>query len=217
MVKALNNPQGARVLVNELVGALCLDYLGVKHPRAAVVEVPQEVIDINPEAKFRSGTPLCAGLAFGSELWQSDPGGTVASELLSNRQDMAGTKAVDTWIGQNDSPTARQYRIRSSAVEPGKYDYFPVDQGYNIGSPGWDAATLDGKHDQIVVQNMPLSLSLEEFKSALDRLREFDEAGAEHIVSQIPEEWLSGGNERKSLVRYLAARAAKAAAELEKA
>lgn len=61
MVKTRNNPQGGRVLDNELIGALCLDWLGVLHPPAAVIEVPQAVIDVNPGAVFVGGVIVQRG------------------------------------------------------------------------------------------------------------------------------------------------------------
>src|ERR1700722_3242359 len=54
LAKVSNNPQGPRVLPNELVGGLCLDWLGVTHPHIAVINVPQSVIDDSPGAKFKS-------------------------------------------------------------------------------------------------------------------------------------------------------------------
>src|SRR5216684_3387259 len=82
MVKVANNPQGARVLVNELIAGLCLDWLGVHHPRPEVVDVPEDVIDDSPGARFNDGTVLAAGLAFGSEYWQSDAQGTIPVDQL---------------------------------------------------------------------------------------------------------------------------------------
>src|SRR5437879_6275780 len=67
LVKARNNPQGQRVLANQLVGGLCLDWLGVHHPAPAIVSIPEAVIEESPGARFSNGQPLQPGLAFGSE------------------------------------------------------------------------------------------------------------------------------------------------------
>jgi hypothetical protein len=119
LVKAKNNPQGLRVLPNELVVGLCLDWLGVSHPRPAIVDVPADVIAASPGAKFDDGTALASGKAFGSELTQSDPQATVDPSLLANVSDLAGTVALDTWIRNEDG---RQYRVRPSADVPNRYD-----------------------------------------------------------------------------------------------
>src|SRR2546421_1360808 len=84
LIKTENNPQGSRVLSNELVAGLCLDWLGVAHPEPAVVDIPQHVIDDNPGAKFNTGERLQAGKAFGSKYCSSDPGGAVDASLVMN-------------------------------------------------------------------------------------------------------------------------------------
>ena len=143
MVKARNNPQRARVLANELVGGLCLHWLGVRSPDPAVVELSVDLLAISPQARFHNGTPLEAGLSFGSEYWQSDPQGTIETRLICNKADVAGTLAYDTWVRQFDS---RQYRVRASTTDPGFYEFFPVDQGYSFGDPEWTSASLGAQH-----------------------------------------------------------------------
>src|SRR5260221_8485809 len=52
LVKASNNPQGGRVVINEVIGSLCLDWLGVDHPGCAVVNLPAALLAASPGAKF---------------------------------------------------------------------------------------------------------------------------------------------------------------------
>lgn len=211
MVKVMNNPQGPRVLTNELVGGLCLDWLGVNHPRPAIIDVPAEAVEDSPGAKFADGTVLASGLAFGSELWQSDPQGTVDPGLLVNKNDIAGTLAFDTWVRQHDS---RQYRVRASRENPGKYDFIAIDQGYSFGSPNWDAATLSGDATGVVVATPPVALTRSDLQAAISRLRDFGRDDADKIVNQVPTGWLTT-EERNALVNYLETRAPLAADALE--
>src|SRR5438874_1671751 len=60
LVKASNNPQGKRVLPNELLGGLCLDWLGVSHPSPAVVDLPDDVLAASAGALFADGTALAS-------------------------------------------------------------------------------------------------------------------------------------------------------------
>jgi hypothetical protein len=206
LVKARNNPQGERVLVNELVGSLCLDWLGVLHPAAAVIQIPPEVIEDSPAARFQDGTPLESGLAFGSEYWQSDEWTVVPASTIRNLADVAGTLVFDSWVRPHDS---RQGRVRPSADEPGMYDYFPVDQGFCIGSPSWSSESLAGDRDISTVTPV-LPVKVDEVLPFVHRLRLYSQPDAEHIVAQVPEEWLSE-EERTGLVAYLEERASLAA------
>src|SRR5262245_7391605 len=142
MVKVSNNPQitggAGKILVNEVVGGLCLDWLGVNHAKTAIVEVSQSLLDVSPGAKFNDDRQLASGPAFGSEFWPSSPQGTVATDVLDNRSDIAGIVTYDTWLEPHDS---RQYRVRKSRTTESKYDCFPVDQGHSIGT-NWTPADL---------------------------------------------------------------------------
>ncbi len=210
MVKACNNPQlpGApRLLVNELIGGLCLDWLDVRHPECAVIDVPAEVVQDSPGAKFSNGNPVGSGKGFGSEHWQSDPAGTVGVDLLA-KAEIAGTVAFDTWIRQGDS---RQYRVRKSTENPGKYDFIPVDHGHSIG-PAWTAEALNGDH-AVAIAAPVAPIEAADIEVFIHRLRQFKEDDAKHIVSQIPIDWLAEAD-GKALIDYLVARAGAAATAL---
>jgi hypothetical protein len=210
MVKVKNNPQSPRVLVNELLGGICLDWLIVRHPRPAIVDVPQSVIDDSPGAKFNNGTALVSGLAFGSEYWQSDPGGAVDSALITNTDDVAGTSVYDTWVHQHD---ARQFRIRASQDEPGRYEFVPVDQGHSFGNPDWTTASLDT--DRVVpVAGAAVAVADSEVVTHIERLRGFSDDIASKIEASVPSEWLDTA-ERTAVRVYLTQRAVLAADALE--
>jgi hypothetical protein len=210
MVKVKNNPQGPRILVNELVAGLCLVWLGTAAPRPEVIYIPQDVIDDSPGARFSNGAPLVAGLAFGSEYWQSDPDGTVDVSLLWNDGDIARTCVLDSWIRNHDG---RQYRMRASSVTPGKYDFIPVDQGFCFGHR-WTESILD--NDRTINLAQPVrGVESEHFRQALDRLADFRENECETIIAKVPSCWL-GDTERQSLARYLVERAELARVALEK-
>jgi hypothetical protein len=211
MVKVRNNPQGPRVLVNELVAGLCLDWLEVHHPEPAIVMIDRALIALSSTAKFSDGKVLEHGTAFGSKLWQSDPGGTVSLDLIENKADVAGTLVFDTWIQQTDS---RQYRVRRSTEVPGRYEYFPIDQGHSFGNPNWTPAELAARHAAIAAPAPLLKLALEDITAFIERLRAFTMDVAAHIVGEIPPDWLDQ-SARESLQKYLSVRAVPAAEALE--
>jgi hypothetical protein len=202
MVKVANNSQGTRVLVNELIAGLCLDWLGVRHPRPAVVDVPDDVIVDSPGAKFSDGAALASGLAFGSEYWQSDAQGTIPVDQLVNDDDIAGTMTLDTWIHNHDG---RQYRMRPAPGQPGKYEAIPVDQGHCFGSPGWTAHDLaNDRAVAVAVPIKPVGASI--VTLFVKRLRAFDRFAASTILAAVPNEWITD-DERAALGVYLSDRA----------
>ncbi len=172
--------------------------------RAAVVNVPQSVIDDSPGAKFNNGTRFGSGKAFGSSYCQSDPPGAVGVEQL-DKANVAGTMLHDTWLRQGDG---RQYRVRKSAENQKVYDFIPVDHGHYIGT-SWTSAQLNADRD--VTLPAPVApVTPTDVKPFTDRLRQFKQEDAEYIVSQIPAEWLDEAD-RKALAAYLTDRAKLAA------
>src|SRR5271157_2106721 len=56
VVKFRNNPQHPRILVNELIASVLLDYLKIAAPETAFVEVSAEFLADNPEIHHTLGT-----------------------------------------------------------------------------------------------------------------------------------------------------------------
>jgi hypothetical protein len=210
LVKAANNPQGGKVVVNDLVGGLALAWLGVLHPPTVIIDVPQELIASSPSAKFSNGVPFGAGESFGSHYWPSEPDSVVRASPIVNLTDVAGTMALDTWLANGDS---RQFRGRLSDPKHRKFEFFPVDQGHCI-SHLWDASLAAGSPD---AKDPPLAIDANSgtnlathIHSFADRLDKFTQSDAEQIVSQVPTSWLKD-DERAALASYLTLRAPAAA------
>jgi hypothetical protein len=78
VVKFQNNPQGTRILANELLGTRLAARMGLPVPSASVVEVREELIAHTDELVIELGrgrAPCKAGLQFGSPIpelrWKS--------------------------------------------------------------------------------------------------------------------------------------------------
>src|SRR5580658_9166895 len=84
VVKFLNNPQHRRILVNEWISSVFLNYLGISTPEVAIVRVTETFLRENPEAHFQRGTgriELEPGWHFGSRF-PGDPGRTAVYDFL---------------------------------------------------------------------------------------------------------------------------------------
>src|SRR5690242_21082400 len=75
VVKFRNNPQHHRVLVNELLSAVFLDYLKIAVPETALIQITSDFLAANPEIHLEIGTrriDVQPGRHFGSR-YPGDP------------------------------------------------------------------------------------------------------------------------------------------------
>src|SRR5215831_7077115 len=69
VVKFLNNPQHRRILVNEWISSVFLDYLGISTPKAGIIQITSEFLKQNPEVYIQLGSgrqEVVPGWHFGS-------------------------------------------------------------------------------------------------------------------------------------------------------
>jgi hypothetical protein len=210
LVKATNNPQAGKVVVNELVSGLALEWLGVLRPPTAIVTVPLALIAASPGAKFNNGQSFGDGEAFGSAYWVSEAPQSVPVTAIENLRDVAGSLVLDGWFNNCDS---RQWRGRLKQVGPGKatYEFFPVDRGHCI-SHSWDANLQVG---DVNLRDAPFHIDagkLPEMEAHMEeyakRLTAFSSADARHLVSEVPASWLAAA-ERTALTTFMEQRAPK--------
>lgn len=121
VVKFSNNPQHRRVLTNEAICYELLEYLGLPTPGWRAVEVPQALIDADPELCITRGEPCAAGLHFGS-CYVVDPNQQAVYDYLPavlhkdvvNRKTFLGMLAFDKWINNSDCRQAVFHRGSAS-------------------------------------------------------------------------------------------------------
>lgn len=161
VVKFSNNPQHRRVLVNELICYVLLDYLGLPSPGWQLIEVPQELIRLDPELCLEVGRttePCAAGLQFGSRFPVDPTKQSVYDyvpvsmlEELLNRQAFWGMLAFDKWISNANGRQAVFFRSRakqwltadqedSEGISPRSLVYVAnfIDHGFAFNAQHWD-------------------------------------------------------------------------------
>src|ERR1035437_9157314 len=118
VVKFANNPQGGRrVLVNEFIGSVLLNYLGVATPQRAFVRIDDQCVgdigSLPPGAHFGSRYP---GTPDNIAVYDFLPDALLSK--VSNRKDFIGALMFDQWVSNADSRQAIFFRPSASTDVP---------------------------------------------------------------------------------------------------
>jgi len=214
VVKFRNNPQHRRVLVNEWISSVFLDYLEIAAPPVAIVNLTREFLDATPEVSFQLGArhmPVEAGWHFGSR-YPGDPARVpvydflpdVLLEKIENPRDFLGILAFDKWMSNADSRQAIFYRARlderlvtrprdDMSLRPRTgFIASMMDHGYVFDGPHWtfpDSPLQGLYHRTLVYRGVR---GFDDFQPWLDRIVHFPEHIVDHAWRQIPPAWIEG-------------------------
>ncbi|MFZ0639230.1 MAG: HipA family kinase [Candidatus Acidiferrales bacterium] len=151
VVKFQNNPQGSRILANELLGSLLAERLGLPVPRVALIYVSEEIIRRNPAMVIllRHGKETCpAGICLGS-LYPRGPNPTrfaalrvlrdslpvgFSWDVVENERDFWGMLVFDKWTCNTDRRQC--IFVRTNGYR--SYRAMMIDQGYCFNGGEWN-------------------------------------------------------------------------------
>lgn len=220
VVKFLNNSQHARVLANEMLGALLARIAGLPVPEPVVVEVGEGLIQRTPELNIQlvsSAIPCQSGLQFGSRYAVHPLEGQVFDHLpvaildrVRNVETFAGILVMDKWTCNSDWRQAAFWRL----MRERKYAATFIDQGNCFNGADWNFpdATLSGVYRQNeVYANV---LGWESFEPWLSRIEDMGLNAISAAAEEIPPSWYGGNScalaalvrmllERRTLIREL--------------
>jgi hypothetical protein len=219
VVKFLNNPQGARILFNELFGARLAQRLGLPVAHSEIIDVPETLIRGSEEmyVEMRIGrTPCQPGPCFGSRF-PGDPCLVLAYDLLpfekllkvQNLSDFLGMLVFDKWTCNLDR---RQTVFFRDGVDT-PYNTVMIDQGFCFGGSDWrfnDAPLLSRYCREIVYE--PVT-GMKDFEPWLQKLESLiTEKMLVDAAGEIPQSWYgSGKNVLDALLECLYRRRTKVA------
>ena len=205
ILKPRNNPQHRRILVNEWLSSVFLEYLQIQTPQVALLETDAALHRDFPEFSIQLGgrhVPVDAGWHFGSRF-PGDPDRLAVFDFLpdallfkvANLRDFAGALVFDKWVANADSRQAIFYRaqLRDSAGPPRvAFVASMIDSGYAFEGPNWvftDAAMQGLYHRKQIYQMLRGWSDLEPW---LARVESFPEAVVDQAWRAIPRDWLRG-------------------------
>lgn len=151
IVKFQNNPQGVRVLANELLGTRLAARIGIPVPGAEVITVGEELIRYTEDLVMQLGrgrAPCKPGKQFGSRF-PGSPAETAVSDFLpeeilrgvANLEDFCGILAFDKWTCNTNGRQAVFYRSPGG----GAPDRGPGNVGATGSGPRGEVRARDGE------------------------------------------------------------------------
>jgi hypothetical protein len=209
VVKFRNNPQHRRILINEWIASVFLNYLQISTPEASIVNLSAGFLESNPDIYIQLGSRHLAvetGWHFGSR-YPGDPGKVMVYDFLPdtlldkvvNATEFLGVLAFDKWMSNADARQSiffrarlRQWSRQLSAPAPrAGFVAQMMDHGYVLDGPHWKFpdSPLQGLYFRpSVYQNVR---GWEDFQPWLDRVMYFPEEIIDTAQKQIPPEWLA--------------------------
>ena len=209
VVKFRNNPQHRRVLINEWIGSVFLNYLKISTPESAIVSLSAAFLEANPEIYIQLGSrhqAVEAGWHFGSR-YPGDPGKIMVYDFLPdvlldkvvNASEFLGVLAFDKWMSNADARQSIFFRARLrqwplAASESGPRTGFValmMDHGYVFDGPHWKFpdSPLQGLYFRPSVYQHVRGWA--DFEPWLDRVVYFPEEIVDAALKQIPPEWVA--------------------------
>ena len=204
VVKFRNNPQHRRILINELLASVFLDYLRISAPEIALLHVSDRFLAANPEVHLTLGTrriEVEPGWQFGSRF----PGNPATLNVydflpdallpsVANLDDFRGILVFDKWVGNADGRQTIFYRanVRERGELRPRFVARMIDHGFAFNGPHWDFpdSPLQGLYARRIVYD-PVR-SLDGFQPWLDLLRHLPEEVVDRAWKSVPPDWLEG-------------------------
>lgn len=213
VVKFQNNPQGVRILANELLAVRIAERLGLPTPPATVVEVREALIRNSDDMVIQLGrgrAPYTAGAQFGSR-YPGSPAECAVYDFLpeealrevANLSDFCGMLVFDKWTCNTNGRQAIFFRKAGEK----QYRAWMIDNGFcfNAGEWNFPDAPLRGLYARHhVYQNVR---GIEAFEPWLARIEKMDAYAIGEMAGEIPPEWYNSSYEAlEKLVEHLARR-----------
>jgi hypothetical protein len=207
-IKPVNNPQGPRVPINELVVARLGALIEAPLCEVGLIEIPDELAGV----KYREDRSLEAGLASGSMNLDGvvEVKGSLADrDKADNARRHAGIFAVYDWCwGSDEQYLYEQEEKRRTTYSHDHGHYFP-------GGPNWTADTLAAHVDNAHALPDPAGLDPRAVRDYAKRLREVARSDIVDVLRGVPPEWAVTTPELETLGWFLERRTETVAARLD--
>jgi hypothetical protein len=201
VVKFQNNPQGTRILANEMLGGALATRLGLPTPEIAIVDVRSCLIEYTEDLVVQLGRgryPCSPGLCFGSRYAsKADPLGArtmlevydfLPRDIMSrvtNLVDFAGMLVFDKWTCNTDGRQVVFVR-----VAPRSYNVVMIDNGFCFNAAEWNFPDAPLRALYALPYAYEAVLGIHTFEPWLQLLEtKIDKQWLAEAADEIPREW----------------------------
>lgn len=198
VVKFRNNPQGLRILANEMLATGLATGAALPVPLVAVIEVGDWLVEHTPELHIQMVdkiVPCQPGLQFGSRYAVNPLEGQVFDYLpvemlglVRNVETFTGMLAFDKWTGNMDGRQAAFWRRSRDK----KYTAAFIDQGHCFNACEW---TFPDNPLRGVYARGEVYAGVqgwESFEPWLSLIEKMEEQVVWQLAAEIPPEWYGG-------------------------
>lgn len=206
VAKYQDNPQGKRVLANELVASGIARELNLPSPEGVILEITEEFIKAT-DLKTDSGAKVTAGLHYGSSDSEDAIYKKEAIDLIgdvSNKNKFPGIVLFDMLTINGDRDNAGNYFVKP--LEDRNFTFHIIDHGHCFGTPNWDKK-IDQKLGTWTPNYLkPMAANIvgtNPFTEYIDRIKNIRDDFIDEIVDAIPSEWDVPTDERTALSMFL--------------
>lgn len=219
VVKLMNNPQGLRVLPNELIAYRLGRLLKLPVGKCAIVHISKELIKSFPSLKVKQ---LTAGPHIGSLYYQEAKPLNDVQDLIGceNLREAAGMIAFDHWIQNWDRADNSSNILVLKQADRKKI--IMIDHA-NAFTGHWTIDSLKiNRREPSAYWGSSYELFLpyidneNPFREILQRIYALNKADLWTTMFRVPKEWQLSYKEQQKMVKYLEYRKAAVSAGLEK-
>lgn len=205
VVKFPNNPQGRRVLANELLCTSLAELLSLPVAHGAVVIVSEELVLLSEELCIQQGygrTPCEHGRCFGSQsvvdprakaIYDFLPGNILTQ--VPNLRDFCGILVFDIWASNADD--------RQAVFAPDKsnsYHAVMIDHGSCFDGDAWQITDSPRRSLHLDKRVYEQVQGIGAFDPWLTVLAQISRNALSEAASRIPPEWFGGDRARLDLL-----------------
>lgn len=207
-VKFMNNPQGRRILVNELVGSLLLRTLGIEAAMPAIISVDAEFLRDYPDLSVTVGSergPLQPGVHYGAR-YPVAPDDTAIYDFLPdsllsdviNRNHFLAVLVADKWLGNCDGRQSVFFRARvnpttaTARLSTVNWVAVMIDHGFAFGGSDWvfRESAAQGIYARRSVYGC--NPTVQDLQPTLSALMDLSRDTLDEAFFEIPPDWLAG-------------------------
>lgn len=200
VVKFINNPQGTKILANELLAHQLASCLKLPIPPCAIVDVSKQLIDLTEKLVIEKGSrriPCRSGLAFGSlhspNSWSLPP--SSLSAPVQNMEDFWGMLVFDKWTCNTDR---RQVLF---AVKRKRFRLVMIDNGFCFNGGDWNFPDSPPRGLYSTPQVYQWHRGLTAFEPWLEQIEQRMSIEAMSVLARrIPSEWFGSNYEQLNLL-----------------